>query len=646
MKRLISVTVPLLSLAIAGCGDESDDLPVDGREFDGVTYSERAPYEGRVIDGYLNNARVWLDLDDNGQYTAGPVEIELDSGNTHVLENGEPTVMSGPGGRFSMDVSALDVPPSIGANLDPRDYPLYALAIPGQTLEERSYGDEPVTRAFLMSASPGVTNITPLTTLARFRSLAGQWNTENPIPDNRFADLDGINLWKDYILANDDRAHAYAQALARFMASQIPDGYNDYLAGNGSDGSEASLLPRDGVYLLGYSVVQNVDEVIALVDEVASLSGGNYGNVDPDALELPDVDVEVSNPRLLVSQRVSARPTRSGTLPTNTSDLGISAELSFEYSEGGRLLAVSSRGCMGISLPEMARLFQADGYMTNLKTQWLPSVSLSPLSAEKYDDEGVDERLEFDWQAREARLDTATACHQQTLGLAHGITELDEISDVVWKWNDQAGTLEESATGRAEKRVLTVESANSPAEVLDGEQPPLDLVNGYQLTEGGGLEADVQFTGGGATCAPQGVAPNDTERNGQYATRLFPFSFTSDVADSDLFGAGAYEYDIDERNGVSVARLLRFPFLDRATANLEEVDSANGAFQWQLFYDALNGDGLDLQRPNLLKTAYLVDFVATSDCGDGPLDRPGRAYATVEYEYQSLSDYLLDKLSE
>lgn len=645
MKRLISVTVPLLSLAIAGCGDESDELPVDGREFDGVTYSERAPYQGRVIDGYLNNARVWLDLDDNGQYTAGPVEIELDSGNTHILEDGEPTVMSGPGGRFSMDVSALDVPPSIGANLDPRDYPLYALAIPGQTLEERSYGDEPVSRAFLMSASPGVTNITPLTTLARFRSLAGQWNTENPIPDNRFADLDGINLWKDYILANDDRAHAYARALARFMASQIPDGYNDYLAGNGSDGSEASLLPRDGVYLLGYSVVQNVDEVIAIVD--AAASGGNYGNVDTDTLVLPDVDVEVSNPRLLVSQRISARPTRGvERLPVGTSDLGTSAELSFEYSEGGRLLAVSSRGCMGISLPEMARLFQADGYMTNLKTQWLPSVSLSASSAKRYDEDGVDERLEFDWQAMEASLDTATACHEQTLGLAHGITELDEISDVVWKWNDQAGTLEESATGRADNRVLTVELANSPAEVLDGEQPPLDLVSGYQLTEGGVLEAGVQFTGGGATCAPQGVAPNDTERNGQYATRLFPFSFTSDVAASDLFGAGAYEYDIDDRNGVSVARLLRFPFLDRATANLPEVDSANGAFQWQLFYDALNGDGLDPQRPNLLKTAYLVDFLATSECGDGPLDRPGRAYATVEYEYQTLSDYLLDKLSE
>lgn len=497
-----------------------------------------------------------------------------------------------------------------------------------------------------MSASPGVTNVTPLTTLARFRSLAGQWNIDNPIPDNRFADLDGINLWKDYILANDDRAHAYARALARFMASQIPDAYNDFLAVNGSDGSEASLLPRDGVYLLGYSLVQNVDEIIALVDAAASASGGNYNNVDTGTLELPDVDVEVSNPTLLASLRISARPTRSDVLPVNTSDLGASAELLFEYSEDGRLLGISSQGCMGISLPEIARMFQAKGYMANLNTQWLPSVSLSSVSSEKYDEEGVDERLEFDWDALEARFDTATACHQDTLGLEHGVTELDEISDIVWKWNAQEESLEESVTGRTGNRVLTVEMAHSPAELLDGDQPPMDLVAGYQLLEEESLEAGVQFTDEWVSCEPAGAAPNDAERNGQYVTRLFPFTFTSDVADSDLFGVGAYEYDIDDRNGVSVARLLRYPFLDRGSRDLSGVDSESGAFQWQLFYDALNDDGFDRQHPNLLQAAYLVDFVATSDCGDGPLDRPGRAYATVEYEYQTLSDYLLDKLSE
>ncbi|MBN7771539.1 hypothetical protein KUV44_13395 [Marinobacter daepoensis] len=644
MKHLLSLSVPLLSLALAGCGDESDDLPVDGREFDGVSYSERAPYQGRVIDGYLKEARVWLDIDGNGQYTSGPVTVDLGNGNAHVLENGEPTVFSVSGGRFSLDVSPLDVDSSKGADLDPRDYPLYALAIPGQTLEERVYGDEPVSRAYVMSASPGVTNITPLTTLARFRSLAGQWNVSNPVPDSRFADLDGINLWKDYILASDDRAHAYARALARFMASQIPDDYNDHLVDYGSDGREAGFLPQDGVYLLGYSLVQNADKVIATVD--AAASGGHYGNVDTDALVLPEVDVEVSNPRLLVRQKISARSTNSGTLPTSTSNLGASAELSFEYSENGQLLAVASRGCLGISLPELARLFEVQGYLANLKTQWLPSASLSPQSAIWYDEGGVHERLEFSWNSGEARLDTVTTCHQKTLGVTPGGSELDGVSDMVWAWDGQGKTLVESVPGRTDDRVLTVQGEQAPSSILDGSEGPFDLVMGYRYMEAGRLEASVVFSNGGVSCEPAGSAPNDTERHGQYVTRLFPFSFASDTAASDLFGAGAYEYDLDERNGISFARLLKFPLLDRPSAALPEVSSPDGAFQWQLYYPGLNEEGLEALSPERLQAAYLTDFVATSACGDGPVDRPARAYATVEYEYQTLSEYLLNALAE
>ncbi|MGC8121554.1 hypothetical protein [Marinobacter sp. VGCF2001] len=644
MKCLISLSVPLLSLALVGCGDESDDLPVDGRDFDGVSYSERAPYEGRVIDGYLSNARVWLDIDGNGQYTAGPVEVELENGGIHRLEAGEPTVMSGAGGQFSLDVSALDVPPSLGPDLDPREYPLYALAIPGQTLEERHYGDEPVDRAFVMSASPGVTNVTPLTTLARFRALAGQWNSDAPIQYYRLADLDGINLWKDYILGNDDRAHAYARAFARFMASQIPEAYNQYLVDNGSDGGESRHLPQDGVYLLGYSLVRNAGEVMALVNSAAT--GGNYANVDAETLALPEVDVEISNPRLLVSQRISARPTRSDTVPANTSDLGLSAELFFEYSEAGQLMAVSSRGCMGVSLPELARVFQVNGYLTNLRTPWLPSASLSSDSADKYDAGGVHERLEFSWEEGEASLDTATTCHADTLGVAQGVTELDGVSDIAWQWDEEAGTLVETVPGRPDDLVLTLESANAPTSALDSAQAPFDLVSGYRQTAASQLESGVLFSAGDASCEPAGASTNDEARNGQYVTRLFPLSFTSDSTVPDLFGAAAYEYDIDERNGVSFARLLRYPFFDKAMAGLPEVASANGAFQWQLFYRGLSSEELDPRRTDLLQAAYLVDAVATSSCGDGPLDRPERAYATVEYRYQTLSEYLLNKLSE
>lgn len=69
MRRLRSLSLSLLMLALAGCGGESDTPPVDGRDFDGVSYSLSAPYGGRVIDGYLEQARVWLDLDGDSQYT-------------------------------------------------------------------------------------------------------------------------------------------------------------------------------------------------------------------------------------------------------------------------------------------------------------------------------------------------------------------------------------------------------------------------------------------------------------------------------------------------------------------------------------------------------------------------------------------------
>ena len=76
MKRLLSFTVALFTLALAGCGEESDKSPVDGRDFDAEDYSEPEPYTGRVIDGYLRNARVWLDMDGDSQYTPGPMTFD------------------------------------------------------------------------------------------------------------------------------------------------------------------------------------------------------------------------------------------------------------------------------------------------------------------------------------------------------------------------------------------------------------------------------------------------------------------------------------------------------------------------------------------------------------------------------------------
>src|SRR5690606_41377816 len=105
-------------------------------------------------------------------------------------------------------------------------------------------------------------------------------------------------------------------------------------------------------------------------------------------------------------------------------------------SDDGQRRPVSRQGCMGPSLKEMARLVQVDGYMAQLKTQWLPSASLSELSKGLYDEGGTHERIVFDWKNRQAHLDTVTFCHQQTRGVAPESSEIDGTAEITWLLSD------------------------------------------------------------------------------------------------------------------------------------------------------------------------------------------------------------------
>ncbi|WP_323752935.1 hypothetical protein [Marinobacter sp.] len=642
MKRLISLSVPLLTLVLIGCGEESDQLPVDGRDFDGVGYSKPAPYSGRAIDGYLRDARVWLDLDGDGQYSPGPLDIALANGETHTLENGEPSAMTAAGGRFELDISELDVLGSLGKDLDPRDYPLYALALPGKTLEETRSGEVEVKRAFLMSAGPGITNVTPLTTLARFRAVVG--NSISPelgnIPPERYADLSGLNLLQDYVLAGDDKAHAYAQALARFMASQIPDGYNALLAEGGSDGKER-FLSEEAVRLLGISLVQNAADVVALVDSAAS--GGSYVNVDPDALQLPVVPIELGNPVLLAALNVSAHTDSTSELPAR--DLAPSAELTFDYAEDGQLLSVSSRGCMEPSLPELMRLVQVDGYMASLKTQWLPSVSLSGLSKSLYDEGGVHERIVFDWSNKRAYFDTVTLCHQVTRGLEPDSSELDGMAEIEWSWSDKSAVVE-SVSGLPD-RAISLLLENSPAEELEGAR-----VSGYRIEASGELKREEQFweAGTGDACEPSGTADENALLEIPYVTRLFHVTIS---AGNNSY-SGAYEYDhrsyAKSSSGqaleLDVQRLIQYPVQNSAVASLDRVDSVDGAFQWYLSYLKLDQDDVSEETVNYIHKAEFQHAGPITACGESVRESAGVAFAQVSYAYKTLTDYLINGLED
>lgn len=627
MLRQLAVSFFVPVLALTGCSEDSSELAMDGRDFDGVAYSQPAPYSGRVIDGYLKNARVWLDLDGDSQYTPGPLAIKLDNGNVATLAAGEPTAMSGEEGQFSLDVTELDLAPEVGPDLDPRDYSLFAIALPGQTLEQTWSGDVPVARAFLMSAAPGIRNITPLTTLARYRTLFGL-GSYLEAPEGLAESLAGLNLAADYVLAGDDRAHAYARALARFMASQIPDNYNEVLAAADSDGTER-YLSRQAAYLLGISLVQNAPSVIAVVDEAA---GGDYANVDPDALPLPEVPLELSDPVLVTHQRILAQPESDQNLPVGTSSLMMSAELFFDYSEAGQLLSVSAEGCLAPSMPELARLINVNGLMFQLGSQWRPSASLSPQSRIAYEAGGMDERLIFDWENQRVYFETSTTCHAHE-GISAGSTELAGNPEVIYRWQNADDAVSE----------LVAEIPQADGSVLvqklmpEAWEAPEDY-DGYRLSEGG-EEVSSLLVGAETTCNP------DPEAVGmdQVVTAQYAYEFSGYEPQPANFVNLALEYDTRDLDGdgegAPVSRLLRYGFLDPDLSGLANVEAGSG-FQWAMYYSAT----FDPANSDLIREAYLSSYSGARTCGRDFGETPSSAYAKVEYSYKTLSEYLLGML--
>ena len=116
------------SLGLVGCFDSSSSSE---------SSSSASSYSVTAIDGYLQNAQVWLDLNSN-----------------FMLDAGEPTAITGAGGQATLDVSGIP---------NPESYPVVVRAIKGETIDEDT-GTE-VVSDYVMSAPAGQQDVTPLSTL-------------------------------------------------------------------------------------------------------------------------------------------------------------------------------------------------------------------------------------------------------------------------------------------------------------------------------------------------------------------------------------------------------------------------------------------------------------------------------------------------
>ena len=622
MTRLACLSLTLSMLAIAGCGgDDTAERPVDGRDIDGVNNQTLGVYQGRVIDGYLRNARVWLDLNEDFQYSPGPVTVTLDSGIEVTVAGGEPTAMTGAGGRFTLDTTELVRDPLEAPDLDPRDYPLVAVAIPGTTEEETRAGNVVLSEGYTLSAPPGVNNVTPLTTLQHAYS-AGIFNLAGQGPGELAGLLANINLQGDYIRAGDERAHAYARALARFLGGQFPA----EAAARLGDGT-VEVLDGSALKLLRLSLVQNAATVIERVDEAAA--GGDYTNVAIAELALPEVSLDLADPVLLRTQLVRTFDQNGDGLPVGRSSLLLeSAELTFNYDPAGAVRSIAANGCMAPRLQDLARLANVNGRIALLRApasgetpefggmQGLTGVSLAQISRQFYlDDQAVDERLTLDWANGKAEFDTRTSCDP---GLA-GSSELGGSAERVYTWTKENGRVKSIKDG-----TYTLEPVYDNAS---------DAFFGYTLRDGdGSIVEQVNVTGAISDCSAN-IDPEDAEASRVISAQQ-PYSFSG--YEPQPAGFPDLQLDWDRRD--DRRNLLRYAFLD------PEIDAGTSGLQWEFRYLADDAFGEPVQT-GLVAFSSLAEFTGPRTCGsEASTLASNDLYGIIESDYSRLSDYLAEQI--
>ena len=191
-KQIITIAAVLTVGLIAGCGGGSS------------TPAASTAVSGKVADGYLNRAEVFLDK--NGTYQWDGVE---------------PKTTTDANGFFSMSVSATDA----------AKFPVVARAIAGTTIDM----DTPtaaVVNSYVMSAPAGASGfISPMSSLIREKMTANPTMTLTDAMTQLRNQMNlpaGIDMMADYVAGSQSGTnatqyqamHANAQKMAGLMAGQ------------------------------------------------------------------------------------------------------------------------------------------------------------------------------------------------------------------------------------------------------------------------------------------------------------------------------------------------------------------------------------------------------------------------------------------
>ncbi len=253
----------LIVVGLSACGNNgSSDPTVEP----GSPDPERVVYQGRVIDGYLRNALVWLDLNHN-----------------YLPDTDEPATLTGKDGVFRFSAQELE---GIEA---PHQYSLMVHARAACTPDEdlatapkscitqdedlMLKGDDEsgtIPLSYVLAAPPGVSTITPLSTLVKLefdRLLADP--TQNPAALSIATAHASVrttlnitdNLLQDYLVSNNAKLTAYAKALVTTLQVNLAQL-------SGSPETALSNLNSVAAFELGQQLLANAKAITNLVDRI------------------------------------------------------------------------------------------------------------------------------------------------------------------------------------------------------------------------------------------------------------------------------------------------------------------------------------------------------------------------------------------
>lgn len=207
------------ALLLAGCGGD------DSHQSDPTGAETVVGYRVKAIDGYLQDAKVWLDI--TPDWVHDPAH--------------EPSAMTISGGVAVLDVTGI---------ADYGQYPLMVEAVAGKTVDSDT-PEQPIERSFILSAPARQSDITPLTTLVR---------------------LTLVQAAASNLAMTEEEARDYVARLVGLSSEQV---YGDYVARAREQGSEPDASPV--VYAARNIVASQLlslsgDELLAAVSEDKSVS--------------------------------------------------------------------------------------------------------------------------------------------------------------------------------------------------------------------------------------------------------------------------------------------------------------------------------------------------------------------------------------